>query len=474
MVGNICIAIVATRMLSTIDYATLRQAFLIFDVVSPILFLGLPQAIYYFLPKRKKSNGQTILDHIFLMSLAIVLFGIFLFGSGADILGSTFSNPDLGRLLPWLLPYFFGIGTISILSAASVSLDRVAQFTGFIALSGAVTVIISIVALYVYQDPQIVIAVRSIVSFAMIPVASYVIYPAISGSLARPEYPNLNEILKYAVPLGLASAMGILTMQTHSFIVASMFSPEEFAIFVNGAMEVPFIGIIVGSITSVALSEMSKACSENEKNKALEIFRECSLKGAILIFPVMVLFSFCAEQLIVLMYSETYAGSALFFQLYLLVLPIRIVVFGSAMMALGMTREIMFRSAIDFALNAVLCYWFVIMFGLVGAALSLAVTLYVWTVPYNVFKLARGFDIRVINIFPVKNLLQILAISCCGAPFLWWATKNAFFDNLLTDFIIMVLTYTAVTAFLLEITNKISLRTTLKKGVIHIRRQVQL
>jgi hypothetical protein len=74
------------------------------------------------------------------------------------------------------------------------------------------------------------------------------------------------------------------------------------------------------------------------------------------------------------MFSAAYHDSTLPFLIYLTVLPARIVVWGAAMMALGMSREMLLRSMFDLAINAVFCLVFVELLGYVGAAMALAVS----------------------------------------------------------------------------------------------------
>ena len=52
---------VFTRYLSIADYATYLQTFLAYDFVSPLLTLGLPSALFYFLPRAEERQKGLVI-----------------------------------------------------------------------------------------------------------------------------------------------------------------------------------------------------------------------------------------------------------------------------------------------------------------------------------------------------------------------------------------------------------------------------
>jgi O-antigen/teichoic acid export membrane protein len=57
MVASLIFGIVASRWLSKNDYATIRQTFLAYEFIAPVLMLGLPTALYFFFPKEENKRG---------------------------------------------------------------------------------------------------------------------------------------------------------------------------------------------------------------------------------------------------------------------------------------------------------------------------------------------------------------------------------------------------------------------------------
>ena len=60
-------SMVFARYLSVEDYATYLQTFLAYDIAVPVLTLGLPSALYYFLPSHKGNEKGIVIDNMILL-----------------------------------------------------------------------------------------------------------------------------------------------------------------------------------------------------------------------------------------------------------------------------------------------------------------------------------------------------------------------------------------------------------------------
>ena len=57
-----------SRILTKTDYSAYRQTILAYTVLSPLLMLGLPQALYYFLPRDSKNSRSILSGNLFILS----------------------------------------------------------------------------------------------------------------------------------------------------------------------------------------------------------------------------------------------------------------------------------------------------------------------------------------------------------------------------------------------------------------------
>lgn len=416
MLAGIALGMVAARHLSKHDYATLRQTFLVYEFAAPLLILGLPNALYYFLPRHADDRRGVLIDNLAVLAVLAMPFALFLLLGGQQLLAERFDNPDLHHTLPWLVAYPLLMTPIAGMAAAMVVAGQVRALAVYNVVSSLALALAGIAAILLAGSFLAPVLVRIAVPAIALPVGLWLMFRAHPGPWRAPRRASMQETLRYAAPLGLATLLGTLTMQLHAVVVAALCTPEQFAIYINGAVEIPVIGIVAGSITTVIFADMAAACARGDKAEALRLFQVASHRSACILLPTMCFFVAAAEVFIVFMFSASYRESTLPFLIYLTVLPARIVVWGAAMMALGMSREILLRSVLDLAINAVFCLVFVKLFGYVGAAMGLAATLYFWTVPFNLAKIAQGFGVRWTALLPWRKLAGVSGVALGALP----------------------------------------------------------
>ncbi|WP_084570566.1 lipopolysaccharide biosynthesis protein [Methylosinus sp. PW1] len=416
MLGGLALAMVASRVLSKADFATYRQTFLVYDFVAPLLQLGIPATLYYMLPRAGADTKGLLGDVFTILTIAALAFAAFFLLGGATLVADFFGNTALATTLPWLSIYPLLMLPTTVISTILVYGERVRSLAVFNMMVGIVTGALTIGAVLWRPGYAWLAAARICAAAIFMPIAFLLMSALFEGHWRPPRLSGMVDILQLSLPMGLASMLGVLTLQLHSLIVATMTTPEQFAIYANGAIEVPFVGIVVSAIGTVLFAEMSNACAAGVKAEAIALFRQAAAETACILFPVTVFIAIAAGPFIEFLYSEAYADSAIPFTIYLATMPTRIVVYGAALMALRMSHVVLFRSIVDLMINAATCYVFVRAFGYKGAALGLVVTLYFWTVPYNLFKIAKGFETSVRSLLPWTTIFKIIGVSLAATP----------------------------------------------------------
>jgi O-antigen/teichoic acid export membrane protein len=407
---------VAARLLSKHDYATMRQTMLAYSFIAPLLMLGLPDALYYFLPREKNRKHGVLIDSLFLIFLMAMIFSIFLFAGGYRVLAIRFNNTDLQHTLKWMIPYPLYVMPAAIIGPVLLTQNKISSLVKYNIISSLILVSLTIIGIVITRSYTGPLFVQIYFPLLLLPVALWLSFRNVTTKISWPDLKSMKKIITYAVPLGLAGMLSTLMLETNKFVVSAMCSPEEFANYVNGAIEIPLISIITVSISSVILVDMTKYIQQGDKEKALELFRRSATKSALVILPVLVFLLASGRAFIVILYSEKYLESVTPFYIYLFVLPIRIVIYGSALMALGQSKVILYRSIFDLVITTLLSIILVHLMGYLGAAIATILTLYFWTVPYNLHKIGQGYGVSAFSTLPFKKLGVILLISVIPAP----------------------------------------------------------
>ena len=79
---SIAVAAILSRGMSYGDYATFRQTFLPYSLLAPFLALGIPQALFYFLPGQTGEWRRYLVESLFWVFLVTFFFTLFLLLGG--------------------------------------------------------------------------------------------------------------------------------------------------------------------------------------------------------------------------------------------------------------------------------------------------------------------------------------------------------------------------------------------------------
>jgi O-antigen/teichoic acid export membrane protein len=221
----------------------------------------------------------------------------------------------------------------------------------------------------------------------------------------------MKNMVAYSIPLVLSTALGTIALQLDKIIVSAMCGPEEFAVYSNGAIEIPLIGIMTGSIAAVIQPDLRRMVAAGDTPAALALFRLAAEKSAFVLIPVMMFLLLSAEPFILTLFSAKYVGSVLPFRLYLLILPARIVFFGSFLMALGLNTVILYRTITSILVNLVVSIVLVYWLGYIGAIIGTIVSIYIIACAWNLIVIAQSVGCKWWETIPFVNLFKVFGVA---------------------------------------------------------------
>jgi len=409
--ASLAIAVLLSRLLTKDDYATFRQTFLTYQFCAPLLALGLPAAVLYFLPREPERAKSTILEILSLTAISGALFAAFFLLGGAGLVAGLFDNPGLEITLKWFAFYPLLILPTAVLKPLLITQKRAPWITGFsfgeaLIRVGAVSAPIFLIAREPVFAIQGLIAGGLAVLLPTLALIWHVIRDADpdSGTPAGP-LTNAKQILAYSVPLSIGSVIGTFNVNLDKLLVSTFESPEVFAVFVNGAMEIPLIGLITGSAAAIITPEISRLYREEKYQEAVALFRRAALKCGSILIPLGGALLLVAPELMVALYGSAYEGSATYFRMYLILLPFRAMIYGVLFQAAGRTDLVMVRAGLMLVLNAVLSVSLLQWLGPVGVVLGTIVATVLFAVPYCLVTASRLFQTTCSMLVPVRALL---------------------------------------------------------------------
>jgi len=299
----------------------------------------------------------------------------------------------------------------SALGACLIARNRVKQVAVFNVLSRLFMLGAVLTAVLIWRTPTAAVVGTVVGAGIVLLPALKLMFAACNVGSLMPITNSMLSQLKYAAPLGLAGMIGTISKNLDKVVVSSMCTPESFAVYVNGAIEIPLIGIITGSVMSILLPEFATMYKRGEHREILNLWHRAMVKCALLIFPIMIFLFLMAPELIRALFSVKYVESVHPFRIYVLELPIRITQYGAIIMAAGRSKLILYRSIGGLVLNLFLSIVLITILGSIGAAMSTVILSYIFSLPLNIFFISRILKIEMRIVMPISLLTKIIIVS---------------------------------------------------------------
>jgi O-antigen/teichoic acid export membrane protein len=416
LVGILSAAVLA-RVFSQTDYASYRQTILAYTFAVPFVMMGFDRALYYFLPCEEKRSRGILAENLIWLLGAGALLSLFLLLGGNRLLATRFNNPDLVVLLLFMVPYPLLMLPAASLAGCLMACNRAEQIAGFNVGSRLLMFLAVVVPCLLWSTASTAIIGTVLGAGITTAAALILMFRACNAGDWRPTWQGLRQQVQFSLPLGLSGLVGTVAQSVGQVIVAARCPPETFAIFVNGAMEIPLISMVTGSITSVVVVDYARYYREGNLDQIVKLIHRAMTKSGLILLPVMAFFLCMAPETMCLVFGQRYEASAIPFRVFLLMLPIRTLTFGAILQATGNSRHVLIYAVIFLIANTLLTW---LALELLGPLLSPvgSVLADIGTLPYLVYVIKRILKCSVASLFPWADMAKVAGASFISIPLL--------------------------------------------------------
>lgn len=430
MLVSIAQTMILSRAFTKEEYGTYSQALMVITFIAPFLLLGLSNAINYFYNSspeltQKKKYVQLIFGLVILLGI-IGGVGILIFQQS---IASYYSNPELQALLVYvafrpliqnLIAVYYPL-YISAGMTKTVAIRNLIISFAQIAITASVALLLhSIVLIFV-----LLLALDIIQLFIFAILFSkrkfkFLWLPERKNFLDRKQ---IKRVLSYAIPLGIATMIGSITINMDKLFVGRLLSVEDFALYSNMSKELPF-GFVVSSFTTVITPVIILLVTNGDKAKLTNLWADYFEIGYIATWTFCIGALICAPELLDFLYSSKYAAGLPIFIIYILVSCVRITYFGLMLTAYEKTKAIMMFSLLTVVLNFVLNLLLFHIMGMVGLAVASFISIAVSAVAQFIYgakianiKVAKTIKPKQMGNFILKLLLAVAVLLVAKSLF---------------------------------------------------------
>jgi len=425
---DLAIVIATIQILSKTEFAIIGYLLMVHEVARNLATLGFPESIFYFFERVSGSakRGFTAQTTSILLVTGFV--------AGAFVLVVCYFAPQLltewdtsniqqiQDLLPWM-------GLLAILEIPTwpvtnvlLALDRQKDSAWYEMSTSLLSFGCLVVPLALGYGLDIAIyglVIYGVIRFVGSFIWLHLVLP--EGKLSDTDIP-LKKQFNFALPLGFSSLTNKLNRYVDKFVVSILLPATAYAEYTIGAQEVPIIRVIPFAVGSVLISRYVSLQLESKKEELLALWYKGVEKVSLLVVPLTILSIIIAPDLISLIAESEgtdYSNAVLPFQIYNLIVLVRVTHYGSILQAFGDTKGVFYMSLNLVVANIILSIPFTIWFGIVGTALSTFIAnIYNWVILLR--RIGGHMELPFYKVLPFPFYFSVLGTSILVAIPAWF------------------------------------------------------
>ncbi|MEX0649221.1 MAG: oligosaccharide flippase family protein [Balneolaceae bacterium] len=424
---DLAIVIATIQILSKTDFAIIGYLLMIHEVARNLATLGFPESIFYFFERIGGSAKRA-----FTYQTTAILFATGIIAGGFVLLVSHFAPAMLTEWdaesigqVQYLLLFIAIVAVLEIptwpVTNVLLALDRQKESAWYEMITSLLTFgcLVGPLALGYGLD----IAVYGLVVYAVIRFIGSFIWMQLAlpeGTLDDSEI-SLKAQFNFSMPLGFSSLVNKINRYVDKFVVSILLPATAYAEYTIGAQEVPIIRVIPFAVGSVLISRYVALQLDSKKEELLNLWYKGVEKVSLLVIPLTILSIIIAPDLITLIAESEgtdYQNAILPFQIYNLIVLMRVTHYGGILQAFGDTKGVFYVSMNLVVANIILSIPFTMLWGINGTALStLIANMYNWYITLR--RIGGHMDLPAYKVLPFPFYLRILGTSLLVALPVW-------------------------------------------------------
>jgi O-antigen/teichoic acid export membrane protein len=361
--------VLLTRNLSQSEYGLFKQVFLIITTAVALLPLGFGLSAYYYIPRDNSEarRGQVVFN--------ILLFNLFM--GALACLALIFWPGVIGRIFndPAVASYSSLVGVVilfwlfsSFLETVAVANQELRLATIFI-IAGQLTRTVLLLAAAIVFDSVLALVYAALIH-GVLQSAALIWYVAtrFKGFYRAFDWSLTVKQVAYALPFGLAGLLYTIQTDLHNYFVSNRFSAATFAIYSIGVAQIPLVGIVRESVSSVILPRISYLQEQSREREIVVLLANATRKLAVVFLPVYAFLMVTGPEFLTVMFTSAYASSWPIFAINLTLLPLSLLEVDAVARAYEAQRFFLLKIQIVLSVLMVFGLWYGIgRFGLIGA-----------------------------------------------------------------------------------------------------------
>lgn len=406
------IPVVLVRVFDQSEFGTYKQLFLIYTTLFGIAQFGVAESLFYFLPSGPRQAGRYACNAM----LVLVGAGVLCFATlwvAANRISDWFNNDSLAVYLP-----LAGLYLVFMLGSAIFEIVMIARKRHFFAscvyaCSDILRTLMCIVPALIYRRLEWLM-IGMVAAAVLRYIAALRYLRSEFGGGFKPDKTLLLKQLGYAGPFAAAVLIDMLQSNLHMYAVSFHFDAATFAIYSVGCMQIPLVDFMMTSSSNVMMVRMREHLQANDNSSVLATWHDVTRKLAMIFVPMVGCLLVVAHQLIVTLFTASYARSVPVFMVWTITVLLSALLTDSVLRVYAQMRFLISMNVLRLLLLVLSINWFLSSFGLMGAVLvTLLVTLIAKAIALARSQILMRCTFR--QLLPWRDLAGIIAVGTVAA-----------------------------------------------------------
>jgi O-antigen/teichoic acid export membrane protein len=244
------------------------------------------------------------------------------------------------------------------------------------------------------------------------------------GAALHPNWSLLVRQAAYSLPFAFYVLFQTGQETLHQYVVSSLFDAATFAVYSVGCLQVPLVELLSTSVVNVMMVSMAQAIRDGREFVVISMWHDTVRKLALVFFPLVALLLIVAQDLIVFLFTETYAASVPVFMAWSIAILFAAIPIDGLLRVYAQMRFLLVINIARLAVVAGGMYWFVTGMGLVGAVLITVLALAVGKA-MGLARMMTCWHADIVRLLPWRELGSIGAATIAASlPALWVASHG--------------------------------------------------
>jgi len=364
---NLALPMLLVRRLDQAQFGVYKQLFLVIGTSVTVLPLGFAMSAYYFLPRERDRQRETVLN-ILIYSVVVGCLACGAFLLWPVLLDIIFHQPGLTG-------YARPIGIVILLWIVSQALEIIPIAHGEMKMASALIMSVQLTRTAIYLAAVIVFgSVKALIWAAVVQgglqtgVLWWYLQSRFGAFWQRLDWSLMRSQLSYAVPLGLAGILYTVQTDLHSYFVSNRLGAVAYAIYGVGTVQLPLMTMLQEATNAVVIPRVSALQHKNDTREIIQLMARAMRKLAAVYFPVYALLVVVAHEFIGFLFTRRYLASVPVFVINLTLLLLGIMLQDPLFRAYVEQRFFLIRLRVALCVLLTAGLWFgTSHFGLVGA-----------------------------------------------------------------------------------------------------------